>query len=886
MHYKSDSSNRASAELEKLREELEKAREREKEFISTRRAMLSLLEDNTAIAEGIMKSKREWEATFDSILDPMLIHDSGMRVLKCNRAYQAAAGMPFNEIIGRKYYEVFPKMDGPFEACRRMLGKGEPHACTEEIRVAGPERVYNVSFYFLEKDEPTAIQIFRDVTEEKRRTERERLVYELSQDVMGSLDLEFRLKRICGTAVSFGFRMAWVGLLGPDTGEILPRTLAIAGEGGASITESALDESQDFPCAEGPSLRAVRNGTPEVQNGIPAPWKTVPGGGPVDGPGSAASFPITEAGKSIAVLTICSAKEEFPENEVPFLQTLANQAALCIRNAKLFSELKETSQKMREEMEITRHLLAIAFATEHTTDIGKLMGHVVESLLSIMEADCCLSYLWDREKSFFEPSVQKGLPPDLASLFRINPLKPDLPFVRKAMESGPHLEVLEDAAGKEALEWTGGAEAAIILPLARKSEWLGALLCLYTCPPGKYSGGLTKRDREVLGGISYQVSTALDEAKLYQDSINRALDLSRKVETISIMHEIDKSILSTLEPNEILEIAARMVSKIISCDRATVALVDREKGGFVYEAGFGLSLEKGGLIPFSDTSTTELLSTGRPQFVPDINESARLPLEEALFKEGFLSQLLVPLAIKGEVVGVLTVGARRKAAFTSDDFSVMEKLASQIGVALENARLVSDLSELFLGIVKTLSEAIDAKSPWTKGHSDRVTKYALDIAREMSFSAGELKDMELAGLLHDIGKLGTYESILDKPGRLTDEEMAVIRKHPQKGADILSPIRQMKSIVPAIKHHHESYDGSGYPEGFKEREIPLMARILAVADTVDAMSADRPYRKGLPMENIVRELKRCSGTQFDPEVVKAFLRTVARSGDSGHLTRV
>lgn len=870
-----------SPDLGSLREELERSREREKEFENTRRAMLSLLEDNTAIAEGILKSKKEWEATFDSILDPILIHDSGMRVLKCNKAYQEAAGMPFNEIIGRRYYEVFPKMDGPFEACSRMLERDGAHASAEEIRVAGQDRVYNVSFYILEKGEPTAIQIFRDITEEKRRAERERLVYELSRDVMGSLDLEFRLKRICGTAVSFGFRMSWVGLLEPDTGEILPRTLAVADEARpGSIIESSLEGAHGLPCAEVSSIKAARSGRPEVQNNIPAPWEGA-------GPGSSASFPVTEAGRPIAVLTVCSGNVEFPENEVPFLQTLANQAALCIRNARLFSELKETSQKMREEMEISRHLLAIAFATEHTTDMEKLMEHVVESLASVMEADCCLSYLWDREKAVFEPSKQKGLLADLAPLFRINPLKPDLPFIKRAMESGPRLETFEDAfAGREALEWAGGAEAAIILPLARKSEWLGVLLCLYTCPPGKYSEGLTARDKQVLGGISYQVSTALDETKLYQDSIDRALDLSRKVETIRIMHEIDKSILSTLEPGEILEIAARMISRIIFCDRATVALVDREKGGFVYEAGFGISLEKGSLVPFSETATTEILSAGRPQFVPDITESVRLPFEEALYKEGFLSHLRVPLAVKGEVVGVLSVGARRKAAFTSEDFSVVEKLGSQIGVALENARLVSDLSELFLGIVKTLSEAIDAKSPWTKGHSDRVTKYALDIAREMSFTAGELKDMELAGLLHDIGKLGTYESILDKPGRLTEDETAVIRKHPQKGADILSPIRQMKRIVPTIKHHHESYDGTGYPEGFKGRDIPLMARILAVADTVDAMSADRPYRKGLPMENIIRELKRCSGTQFDPEVVKAFLKTIVKGGDPGHLTRV
>ena len=383
------------------------------------------------------------------------------------------------------------------------------------------------------------------------------------------------------------------------------------------------------------------------------------------------------------------------------------------------------------------------------------------------------------------------------------------------------------------------------------------LLCLYSGDRPRYAPGLTDRDREGLGGISYQVSTALDEAKLYRESIDKALDLSRKAETIRVMNEIDKSILSTLKPKEILEIAARMVSKIVSCDRATVALIDRERGGFVYEAGFGIQLQKGSFVPFKDTTSTEVVRTGRPQFVSDTAESARLPLEEGFFAEGFLSHLRVPLSVRMEIVGVLSVGARRKAAFTSEDLSVIEKLASQIGVALENSRLLTDLSELFIGIVRTLSEAIDAKSPWTKGHSDRVTKYALDIGRQMGFTEQDLHALELAGRLHDIGKLGTYEAILDKPGKLTDDEIEIIRRHPQKGADILAPIRQMQDIVPAIKHHHEFYDGNGYPEGLKGTQIPLMARILAVADTVDAMSADRPYRKGKSMEVIIAELKRC-----------------------------
>ena len=226
------------------------------------------------------------------------------------------------------------------------------------------------------------------------------------------------------------------------------------------------------------------------------------------------------------------------------------------------------------------------------------------------------------------------------------------------------------------------------------------------------------------------------------------------------------------------------------------------------------------------------------------------------------------------MAGILTVGAKRVAAFTKENLSTLEYLCSQIGVALSNARLISDLEELFIGVVKSLSSAIDAKSPWTAGHSERVTKYALTIGKEMGLSEKELKQLELAGILHDVGKIGIHEAILDKPDRLTEEEVKIMRLHPGKGAEILGPIKNLKDMIPVIKYHHEFYNGTGYPDGLKEEKIPLFARILTVADTADAMGADRPYRKGRGMDVIIAELKRCSGAQFDPQVVEAFLRTV------------
>lgn len=187
---------------------------------------------------------------------------------------------------------------------------------------------------------------------------------------------------------------------------------------------------------------------------------------------------------------------------------------------------------------------------------------------------------------------------------------------------------------------------------------------------------------------------------------------------------------------------------------------------------------------------------------------------------------------------------------------------------------VDELDRLFRGTVKALSSAIDAKSPWTKGHSERVTDYSLKVGVEMGMSEAEIKTLELAGLLHDIGKIGTYETILDKPGRLTEEEIGIIRQHPSKGADIIGHIKQLEDIVPLVRGHHESYNGLGYPDGLQGNEIPLMARILTICDSYDAMTADRPYRKGRTKEEAVAELKRCNGTQFDLEIVNTFIKVL------------
>lgn len=189
-----------------------------------------------------------------------------------------------------------------------------------------------------------------------------------------------------------------------------------------------------------------------------------------------------------------------------------------------------------------------------------------------------------------------------------------------------------------------------------------------------------------------------------------------------------------------------------------------------------------------------------------------------------------------------------------------------------------ELQGLYNDLVIAFANVIDAKSPWTKGHSERVTSYAVSIAEEMGVSKKDIEVLNTAGLLHDIGKIGTYDMILDKLEELTDEEFELVKKHPVKGAEILGPIKGMKNILPVIRAHHEKLDGTGYPDGLKGDEIPLTARILCVADSFDSMVSDRPYRPAPGKDYAVEELKRCSGTHFDPEVVEMFLKILKKKG--------
>ena len=201
----------------------------------------------------------------------------------------------------------------------------------------------------------------------------------------------------------------------------------------------------------------------------------------------------------------------------------------------------------------------------------------------------------------------------------------------------------------------------------------------------------------------------------------------------------------------------------------------------------------------------------------------------------------------------------------------MESISGMLGAALENAELYHRQKLTFLGTIKALSAAIDAKDQYTRGHSERVAMLSAMLAERVGYSSEEAERIRISGLVHDVGKIGVPEVVLCKPSRLTDDEFEMIKRHPTIGFEIIKDIPDLQDILPGVLHHHERWDGKGYPAQLSGEGIPHMARIMALADTFDAMSSNRAYRSGMPRDKVFAEFRKCAGSQFDPDLVEPFL---------------
>ncbi|ABQ26131.1 metal dependent phosphohydrolase [Geotalea uraniireducens Rf4] len=351
-----------------------------------------------------------------------------------------------------------------------------------------------------------------------------------------------------------------------------------------------------------------------------------------------------------------------------------------------------------------------------------------------------------------------------------------------------------------------------------------------------------------------------------------------RIGKMNTLMELATLINTSLDPKEIRTRAIEAGITLMDAEAGSLLLIDRVTNELYFEVALG---EKGELLKEVRMTLGEgfagwVARTGEPLIVDDVQNDPRF-YRKADEKSRFVTRNLIaaPLRVKGKTLGVLEVMNKHNGAFTAEDMELFVSLANQVAPAVENAYLYEDLRETFFGTALALTEALEKRDSYTGGHTRRVRDYCMTIGVGMGLTKDEMDNLLLSAILHDIGKIGVRDSILGKEAPLSRDEAAVMGSHARIGADILRHVRTLKNVVPAVLSHHEKFDGSGYPARLRGDDIPLNARIISVADTFDAMTTDRPYRKALSKESAMAELRRCSGTQFDPTVVEAFVAASA-----------
>lgn len=359
-------------------------------------------------------------------------------------------------------------------------------------------------------------------------------------------------------------------------------------------------------------------------------------------------------------------------------------------------------------------------------------------------------------------------------------------------------------------------------------------------------------------------------------------DLERKYLQLNALIDLSALVNSTLDGVEIRRRAIEAATALADAETGSLLLVDPETGGLFFEVALG---EKGESLERVRLSKGQgiagsVAEAGAPVIVNDVQTDPRFFRGmDDISSFTTRNMVCVPLKTKEKVVGVLQTINKKNGLFDDEDCLVLSALANEVAIAVENANLYRELKEAFLGTAHALAETIEKRDPYTGGHTQRVMKYSLAIGKVMGLSEKEIEELTLAAILHDIGKIGIKDSILLKNGRLDREEEEIMQLHSRIGADILQHVRQLKGVMPGVRGHHERYDGAGYPDGLQGTDIPLIARIIAVADTFDAMTTDRPYRDGLSIGTAVGELRKWSGLQFDGAVVEKFVRHLTETGE-------
>jgi len=355
-------------------------------------------------------------------------------------------------------------------------------------------------------------------------------------------------------------------------------------------------------------------------------------------------------------------------------------------------------------------------------------------------------------------------------------------------------------------------------------------------------------------------------------------ELTQKLTMLKAINTATRTIVSATDPRKVLEQTMKPVVEVFGFDRAMVMLVDPDGEYLEYSYGVGESREAmeklhGYRVPLTRDQNlmVRVLKKRKHVLIHDPKAAGLNPTNRILADFRPSSFILCPLIAEERTIGIL--GADRRGTerhLTMNDAEFLSIFANNIATALQRARLDEELKESYLSFVGSLVKAIEEKDTYTRGHSERVSTMVVQMAGILGLPQAEIESLRMGSILHDVGKIGIPESIVRSPKPLTAAEFRIIQKHPLKGVEILEPIAFLRTHMYLVRNHHERWDGKGYPDGLGGDDIPLGAQMVAVADAYDAMTSSRPYRRGMPPRQALKEIRKNAGVQFSGRVVDAF----------------
>ncbi len=361
--------------------------------------------------------------------------------------------------------------------------------------------------------------------------------------------------------------------------------------------------------------------------------------------------------------------------------------------------------------------------------------------------------------------------------------------------------------------------------------------------------------------LKVAIERGLEKQKLQRENIH----LKEQV----TLYQISEAMVGSVRVDEVLGLILDLVLKEFQADTASILLWDAATRELKLSQFRGKTrdIEGSYFVLGNDPVCRQVVESAKPKVVnatsPEVLGSSRPKIR---------SMVSYPLLAKSQVIGVLNlVRTETLNYFTQGELFSLGIIASKAATAIDSARLYEELEAAYFDTINVLANSIEARDRYTRRHTDRVRYLTEVLAVQLGWSGEKLKEVRMGGILHDVGKISVPDHILNKPGPLTKEEFAVMKKHPEIGKRMLEGIDFLRPALPYVLYHHEKFDGTGYPYGLRGEEIPFEGRLLAVADTFDAIISDRPYRKGASFEKAISELEEFSGRQFDPQVVRAFM---------------